>query len=141
MLLKSAREITLNLAVYVTKASSEHLHGRIAWSPSLHSSVGTRKGLENRKSLARSPARRVFFLRIDDSHFGRIRRLLLFRRCLCGKAASGLEMVLCGVLVKRIPGSMDKCSDRGDITEITLKTALSNMQSITQSTWIGNVRV
>ena len=28
----------------------------------------------------------------------------LFRQWLCWKAASGLERLLCGVLVKRIPG-------------------------------------
>ena len=46
----------------------------------------------------------IFFLRIDDSHCDRIHSSLTavhyFDNC-CGKAASGLEKILCRVLVKR----------------------------------------
>ena len=50
-------------------------------------------------------ARPIFFLRIDDSHCDRIHSSLTVVNCfdngLIGKAASGLEITLCGVLVKR----------------------------------------
>ena len=53
---------------------------------------------ENRRSLVRSPARPIFFPRIDDSHCDWIQffshRCPLFRQWLCGKAASGLERML-----------------------------------------------
>ena len=56
----------------------------------------------------------------------------LFRQWLCGKADSGLERILCGVLVKRTPESMDRCSDCPDLTEILLKMALNTIQTINQ---------
>ena len=54
-------------------------------------------------SLVRSPARSIFFPRTDDSHFHRIHSSLTTVLCFDNgwKAASGLERILCGVLVKR----------------------------------------
>ena len=46
---------------------------------------------------------------------------------LCGKLASGLERILCGVLVKRTTGKRTKGAQA---TEIMLKTALNTIQSI-----------
>ena len=46
---------------------------------------------------------------------------------------SGLERILCGVLVTRTQKSMNRCNGRRDITEILLKTALNTIQSINQS--------
>ena len=49
-----------------------------------------------------SLVRPVFLPRIDDSHLDRIHSSLIADHC--GKAASSLKGVLCGVLVKRTPG-------------------------------------
>ena len=49
----------------------------------------------------------IFFMRIDDSHYDRIRFSQccpLFQKWLCGKAASGLERILCGLPVEDSPG-------------------------------------
>ena len=59
-----------------------------------------------------------------------ILRCLLFRRWLCGKAASDLESILCGVLLKELQKVMKRSTDRRDIPEITLKTALNTIHSI-----------
>ena len=73
----------------------------------------------------------VFFPRIDVIHCHMDRILFLshhcplFRRWLCGKVASGMDRILCGVLV-----SMDKCSCHRDVTGILLKTALNSIQLI-----------
>ena len=61
---------------------------------------------------------------------------LLFRQWLCAKAASGLERILCGVLVKKLQESMDRFTGRRVITEILLKSALNAIQSITDLTTI-----
>ena len=62
-------------------------------------------GLENRRSLVRSPARPIFFPRIDDSHCERIHSSLTAVRCFenryVGKQPVFLERILCGVPVKR----------------------------------------
>ena len=55
--------------------------------------------------------------------------LSLVSKWLCGKAASGLERILCRVEVKRTQESMDRCNGNYDITEILLKTALNTIQS------------
>ena len=47
-----------------------------------------------------------------------------------GTAASGLERILCGTLLKRNPGSMDRCTGRHNITELMMKTELNTNQSI-----------
>ena len=57
----------------------------------------------------------------------------LFQQWLCGKAASGLERILCRLLVKKLLESMDLCTGPHDITEILLKTALNTIQSINHS--------
>ena len=59
--------------------------------------------------------------------------LLLFRQQLSGKVFSGLDRILCGVLVKEFQESVDRCNGSRDITEILLKTALNTIQSINQS--------
>ena len=46
-------------------------------------------------------------------------------RRICGKAASGLQRILCGVLVKRTSERMDRCTGRPNITEKLLQTALN----------------
>ena len=56
--------------------------------------------LENRRLLVRPPARPIFFLRIDDSQDSFLSYYCpLFRQWLSGKAAIGLERILCRVLV------------------------------------------
>ena len=44
-----------------------------------------------------------------------------------------MERILCGVLVKRTQGRIDRCTGRRDMTEVLLKTALNTIQSINQS--------
>ena len=53
-------------------------------------------------------------------------RYPLFRQCLSGKAASGLERML----LKELQESMDRCTGRRDISEILLKTALNTIKSM-----------
>ena len=93
-----------------------------------------RTRLENRRLLVRSTARPVFFPRTDDSHYDRnafhSHRWLLFRRWLCGKAASGLEKIL---WLKELMECTDSCDGRHNITEIPLTTALKTIQSFTLS--------
>ena len=56
-------------------------------------------------------------------------RCPLFRQWLCGKAASGLQRILCGggYRLKEPQKSMDMCTGRCDITELLLKTALNTI--------------
>ena len=49
------------------------------------------------------------------------------------EAASGLERILCSVLVKEFQESMDRRTGRRYITEVLLETALNTIQSINQS--------
>ena len=49
------------------------------------------------------------------------------------KAANGFEIILCRILVKRTPAGMDRSTDRRNITEIMLKTALDTLQLVNQS--------
>ena len=56
----------------------------------------------------------------------------------CGKAASGLERILCGVMVKKnSQESIDRYTGYCIITEILLEMALNTMQSISCS-WIDS---
>ena len=61
-----------------------------------------------RRSLVRSSAGPMLFPRVDDSHCDRIHTSLTAVCCLengyVWKAASGLERIMCVVLVKRSPG-------------------------------------
>ena len=56
----------------------------------------------------------------------------LFQRLLCGKAASGSERILCGVLIKRTPGMHRQVHLPSRYTKIMLKTALYTIKSIIQ---------
>ena len=71
-------------------------------------SVSLTYGLENSRSLVRSPALPIIFPNIDDKSLRQdsflSHRCPLFRQWLCEKAASGLEGILRGVMVKRTPG-------------------------------------
>ena len=66
-----------------------------------------------------------FFRTICDSHCDRIHSSLTAVHCfddwLGGKAASSLERILCGVLVKYLQDSINGCTGRCDIIEIMLK--------------------
>ena len=66
--------------------------------------------LENRRLLVGPPAWPIFCPRIDDSHSNRIHSSLTAVGCFdngyVGKAAGGLERILCGVLVKGTPGKL-----------------------------------
>ena len=59
---------------------------------------------------------------------------VFFRQWLFGKTACGLERILCGVLVKELKESMNRCTGHCDIlkAEILFKTALNTIQSINQ---------
>ena len=70
-------------------------------------------------------ARQLFFLRVDDSpNFDRIHSSLAAFQCLdnnCGKAASGLERILCRVLVKRTPGKFGEVPSLHLLPQYTAK--------------------
>ena len=74
--------------------------------------------LRTRDRWFERPARPILFPRTDDSHCDRNYSSLTTVFCFCGKAASGLERTLCGVLVKRTHGqeSMERYTSRPDIT-------------------------
>ena len=58
----------------------------------------------------------------------------LFRRWLCGKAANGLERILCEGLLKKKKKNIDKCNGHLEIIiEAMLKMALSISRSNDQS--------
>ena len=87
-----------------------------------------------RRSLVRSPARPIFFPRIDDSHCDRIYSFLTAVRCF-DNGYVGKQQVACKVYcaeywLKELQESKDRCTGRRDITEILSKTALNTIQSI-----------
>ena len=86
-----------------------------------HGSVG----LENRGSLVRPPARAILFPRIDDSHCDRIHSSLTAVRCFdngfVGKQPVAWKEYCAEYWLKELQESMDRCTDRHDITEILLK--------------------
>ena len=92
---------------------------------------------ENRRSLVRSPARPIFFPRIDDSHCDRIHSFLIAVRCFddgyVGKQPVAWKEYCAEYFLKEIQESMDRCTGRRNITETLLKTALNTIQSINQS--------
>ena len=53
-------------------------------------------------------------------------RCPLFRQWFCGKAAIGLERMLCGLLVKKLQESMDRFTGHRDISEILLKKGVKH---------------
>ena len=52
------------------------------------------------------------------------------------ESASGLERMLCGVLVRKLQESMHRYTGYRDITEILLKTVINTVQSISRSSVI-----
>ena len=61
--------------------------------------------------------------RTGSRWFERIHSSLIAVHCfamVCGKKANGFERVLCGILVKRIQESLDRCTGSRDITQISL---------------------
>ena len=58
----------------------------------------------------------------------------LFQHWQCGKAASGLERILCRVLVKKLLASKGMFTCCRNITEVLLKMILNTIQSINKST-------
>ena len=87
--------------------------------------------------LVRSPARPIFFPRIDDSHRDRIPSSLTGVRCFdngyVGKQPVGWKIYCAEYWLKELMESIDRCTGLRDITEILLKTALNTIQSINQS--------
>ena len=95
-----------------------------------------RCGFENRRSLVRSSARPIFFLRIDDSHCDRIYSSLTAFSCFdngyVGKQPVALEEYFAEYWLKELKEAMDRCNGRSGITKILLKTALNTIQFIKQ---------
>ena len=82
-----------------------------------------------------SPARPIFFTRIDDSDCYRIHSsLTLSVVSTMGKQPVAWKEYCAEYWLKEIQESMDRCTDCRDITEILLKTALNTIQLIIQST-------
>ena len=81
-----------------------------------HSSVG----LENRRSLVRSPARPIFFPKIDDSHYERIHSSPIDVHCFddgyVGKQPVAWKEYCAEYWLKELQESMDRCAGRRDIT-------------------------
>ena len=105
-----------------------------------HSSVGSVADLRT-GSLVRSPDRPIFFLRIDDSHCDRIHSSLTAVSCFdcgyVGKQPVAWKEYFAEHWLKKLQESVDRCTDRGDITEILLKTVLNTIQSINFSSDSG----
>ena len=91
-------------------------------------------GIENRKLLVRSPARPIFFLRIDDGHWNRIHSPLTAVCCFDNgylrKQPVAWNEYCAEYWLKDLQESMDRCTGRRNITEILLKTVLDTIQSI-----------
>ena len=90
--------------------------------------------LLNRRSLVRSPARPIFFPRMDDSHCDMIHSsltaILCFGNGYVGKQPVALREYSAKCWLKELQESMDRCTGCRDIAEILLKTALNTIQSI-----------
>ena len=73
--------------------------------PSPHSSVASVEDLRTGGCWFGPQAQPIFFSRIDNSHLDRIHGSITPAHCFddgcVGKAANGLERILCGVLFKR----------------------------------------
>ena len=104
----------------------------------LHSSVSSVCGLENRRSLVQSPARHIFFPRIDDSHCNRnhssLTAVFCFDNGYVRKQLVAWKQYCAEYWLKEFQESMGRCTGRHDIYEIMLKKALNTIQSINQST-------
>ena len=97
-----------------------------------HSSVGSMQDLRTGGRWFDPLAQPILFLNIDDSHCDRSHSSLTTVHCFdngyYGKAACGFEKILYGILVKRTPVSVDRCTGHRDIAEIMLKMALNTIQ-------------
>ena len=89
------------------------------------------------RSLVRSPARPIFFPRIDDNHCDRIHSSLTAVRCFDNgyveKQPVAWKEYCVEHWLKELQGSMDRCTNRRVISKIPLKTALDTIQSINKS--------
>ena len=90
-------------------------------------------GLENRRWLVRSPARPIFFPRIDDSHCDKIHSSLTAVRCFdngyMGKQSVVWKEYCAEYWLREVQQeNMDRYTGRRNITEIQLKKALNTIQ-------------
>ena len=85
----------------------------------------------NMRLLVRSPARPIFFPRINDSHCDRIHFSLITVRCFdngyVGKQPMAWKEYCTEYLLKELQESMDRWTGRRDITELLLKTVLNTI--------------
>ena len=99
-----------------------------------HSSVGSVADWRTGGRWFKSLARPIFFPRIDDSHCDRIHSSFTTVRCFdngyVGKKLVAWKEYCEEYRFKDLQESMDRCTDRRDITERLLKTALNTVQSI-----------
>ena len=95
-----------------------------------------RTGLEDRRSLVGSPARPIFFPRIDDSQCDSIHTSLTSVRCFnngyVGKQPVAWKEYCAEHWLNELQESMGRCTSRRDLTEILLKTVLNTIQSNNQ---------
>ena len=95
--------------------------------PSPRSSGGTVEDLWKGSHLFKPPARPIFFPRIGDSHCDMIHS----SRCHCfddgyvGKQPIAWKEYCAEYWLKELQESIDMCTGRRDITEITFKTSLN----------------
>ena len=71
-----------------------------------------------------------YFRELINDLFLFFHRCPLLRQGLCGKGATGLKRILCGVLIEELPEIMNMC--RRSATEIMLIT-LSNQHAVYES--------
>ena len=81
---------------------------------------------------------------IDDSHCDRINSSFTAVRCFdndfMGKQPVAWKEYCAEYWLKELQGSMDRCTNLRDITEILLKTALNTIQSINQPFLVGSLK-
>ena len=86
------------------------------------------------RSLVRSPARLIFFSRIDGGHCNMISSSLTAVHCFnnsyVGKQPEDWKEYCAQCWLKELQKSMDRCTGRGNIAEILLTTTLNTRQSI-----------
>ena len=103
-------------------------------TPSPRSSVGSIEDLRTGGHWFEPPARPIFFPRIYDSHYDRIHSSLKALHCFdngyLGKQLKAWKENCAEYWIKELKKSIERCTGRRDITEITLNMRLNTIQSI-----------
>ena len=102
--------------------------------PSTRSSIGSVRDLRTGGRWFDSSARQILFPRIDDSHYDRMHSSLTAAHCFdddyVGMQPVAWKEYCAEYRSKEFQKGMGRCTSPCDIIEITLKTALITIQSI-----------